>query len=468
MTDRTDSNSGLAPQLSGVQGDQVNNPNLAALPYGKFERKMALRYIRARKTPWLPSQITFICFLAISLAVAILIVVMSVMNGFRHDLLSRMLGFQGHIYVDVNAISANEADDLLEQIRRLPDVTSASMTIENLTLASAHGKSEGVLARGILASDLEVMGEALMAQRGGERRNLRFVNDEALNAFSADSADYILLGFGLAYLLGPDDGEGNLQRNIYVGEEVTLLAPTIKATPFGSVPTRKKFKVGGFFWSDHSEYDSRYLFMPISMAQKFFGRGLRYDHIEIRIKDFDRTEPVLAQLQKLLPKKVSAVDWKNRNKSIFNALGMERVVMRLILFAIVVVAALAIAAGLVMLVSNKIRDIAVLRTMGATKSSIWRIFQLVGTLIGVIGIIVGILLSLLICAFIPTIDGLLKALGIDTFNSDVYFLSQLPVRMEMGEVATVAAGAFVICVLATLLPAWRASRLDPVEALRYE
>ncbi len=259
------------------------------------------------------------------------------------------------------------------------------------------------------------------------------------------------------------------QLGVQPGDEVSLLSPSGGATPFGSAPITKAYVVGGLFTVDMSQYDETYVYMPLEQAQLFFGRGQGVDVIELKVTDPDHIKALRPTLARAAGPDAVISDWQDRNQGFYNALQVERNVMRLILMLIIFVAAMNIISGLVMLVKNKGRDIAILRSMGARQGSILRIFFMSGAAIGLLGTVVGLLLGVLFCTFIHQIETFVRwVTGSDVFNADVYFLTHIPAKIDWVEVGIVTAWSLGMSFLATFLPALRASRIDPVEALRYE
>ena len=316
-------------------------------------------------------------------------------------------------------------------------------------LASAQGAVAPVLVRGVRREDLLRM--PLIAGN---------IRQGSLAGFGRGEygGDQVLLGSRLAATLG-----------VQPGDEVTLLSPSGGATPFGSAPTTKSYVVGGLFTVDMSEYDQAYIYMPLEQAQLFFGRGEAVDVVELKLSDPDRVRQLRPLIAEAAGPEAVVSDWQDKNESFFNALQVERNVMRLILLLIVFVAALNIISGLWMLVKNKGRDIAILRSMGASQGAILRIFFMAGATIGVLGTLAGLLVGVLFCAYIAQIQAAVEWITrTSVFNADVYFLTHIPAKLDWVEVSAVTAWSLGMSLLATFLPAWRASRVDPVEALRYE
>lgn len=411
-----------------------------------LERLLAFRYLRSRRSEGFISVIAWFSFAGITLGVATLIIVMSVMNGFRAELVNRILGLNGHL--GISSTLANGIDDyetLTSYIAQNPNIMAATPQIESQVLVSANNVTIGAVVRGVIWSDLAIRAPLWDS-----------ITDEIITRFRDNKA--ILIGKTMARNL-----------NLAQGDSITLLALKGRTTAFGSIPTRQSFIIGGIFDVGMHEYDSSFVFMPLPAAQKFFSMPDRVSGIELYINDPDDAPIVKAEMTRILPEKTAVFDWMDRNRNFLNALQVERNVMFLILTLIILVAAFNIISSMIMLVRSKNADIAVLRTMGLGRTSLLKIFLLTGTSIGIIGTIVGSLLGLLFCWNIDGIKSFIENLtGSELFSAEIYFLSKLPAVVEPTEVGVVIVMTLTLSLLASLYPAWRACAIAPAEVLRYE
>jgi len=417
-------------------------------PFGLFERMLAGRYLRAKRQHGGVALISVISVVAITLAVMALVITMSVMNGFRETLLSRILGVNGHVFVDVRNMPGAEVERLRGLALEAPDVLQVTPIINAQALATSDGFAAGVVVRGVSRAELQQIPIVADSIRTGG----------GLDGFEGVEAPTILIGDRLAASLGVTEGMA-----------ISILSPQGAATPFGLTPRRKAFVIGGVYSVGMAEFDSALIYMPLEQAQILFSRGDGADELEIRIRDPDRTFQVMMDLRSRLGPEAFIYDWAAKSQGLADALVVERNVMRLILMILVAIAALNIVTGLIMLVKNKSRDIAILRTMGATKGAIQRVFFMASASLGVIGLSLGLALGIGFCLFIEPIQNFLSAaVGFDLFPGTVYSLETLPARVEWGEVALVSFFTILVTFASTLVTAWWASRFDPVEALRYE
>ena len=414
-------------------------------PFSPFEWMLSLRYLRARRKEGFISVIAGFSFLGIVLGVATLIIVMAVMNGFRKELLDKILGLNGHLLIQPLEKPLTDWDEVAARIAKVPGIRLAAPIVEGQALASSPFNAGGVLIRGIRLKDLERLPSVVNNIKQG-----------TLKGF--DDGDGVAIGRRLAD-----------QLSLRAGDSITLVAPRGAVTPMGTMPRIKVYKVAAVFEIGMSEYDSAFVFMPLTQAQAYFNRAGDVTAIEIYTDDPDRVDSYRKAVQDAAQRPIFMIDWRQRNATFFGALQVERNVMFLILTLIVLVAALNIVSGLIMLVKDKGQDIAILRTMGATQGAIMRVFLITGASIGVVGTLVGFLLGVVICLNIETIRQFLSWLtNTDLFPKELYFLSHLPADMDTAETSAVVVMALVLSLLATLYPSWRAARLDPVEALRYE
>ncbi len=418
-------------------------------PFGIWERTVAWRYLRTKRKNGGVALISVISFSAVMLAVFALITVMSVMNGFRAELLGRLLGFNGHIYAQGPLVNGPDREGVIARIKASPGVVQAAPLVEAQAMVIGPNQVTGAIVRGVNPADLR--GMTLISKN---------IKQGSLNGFGEGEygGDMVLIGDRMARNLG-----------LSVGDPITLISPSGPATAFGTSTREKDYVVGGVFSVGMSQFDESYVMMPLAQAQLFFGRDTAIDYVEVKLTDPDDAKQAKATIEQAVGPGAFITDWMDKNSSYFNALQVERKVMRLILFFIVAIATLNIISGLVMLVKNKGRDIAILRTMGASQSSILRIFIMAGASIGVAGTLTGLLLGVLFCANITAIQNFVEwATGTAVFSADIYFLAHIPAKIDWVEVGGVVSISTLMSVLATLPPALRASRLDPVEALRYE
>jgi lipoprotein-releasing system permease protein len=380
------------------------------------------------------------------LGVATLIIVMAVMNGFRAELLNEVLGIDGHLRVKASAPGGKlpDFDKLIATVKTVPGVVTVRPLVEGQVLATANGASTGAIVRGMRASDLAE--QPMLTQH---------IAAAVLNAFSGDN---VIVGSQLAATLG-----------LHAGDSVTVLSPNGTATAFGNVPRVKTYRVAGTFDVGMFQYDSAYIFAPFDTAQLFFQAPAAATDLEVFVDDPDHTRQIGFAVYQKLGDTARVYDWQQRFAGILGAVQIERDVMFIILSLIVVVAAFNIISSMIMLVKDKGSAIAILRTMGATRGMILRIFILSGASIGIVGTITGFVVGVEFTNHIEDIRQFLQdKLGLGLFPKEIYFFTRVPAKIEWDEVATILIMAFGLSFLATLYPSWRAARLDPVEALRYE
>ena len=414
--------------------------------FSPVERLLAKRYMRSRRAEGFISVIAWFSLAGITLGVATLIIVMSVMNGFRAELIGRILGLNGHVGVYAAGGSGiAEFDPLSVSLAEIPGVIAVTPQVEGQVMASRGKTNLGAVVRGVRWSDLAA------------RRPLwNALSDEAIAGFRDDGG--LLIGKSMAFKMG-----------VNVGDTVTLTSARGEATAFGTLPTRRTYRIAGIFDVGMHEYDSSFIFMPFDVAGKLFGMRERASGLEIYTADPQNIAVIRTLVADKIGKELRAFDWLQRNRTFINALRVERNVMFLILTLIILVAAFNIISSMIMLVRSKNADIAVLRTMGASSGTVMRVFLMTGASIGVVGTMTGTVIGLLFCWKIGSIQGFIEGIsGAELFAAEIYFLSTLPAKVDPTEVGFVIAMALGLSFLASLYPAWRAGRIAPAEVLRNE
>jgi lipoprotein-releasing system permease protein len=412
--------------------------------FGPFERMVAFRYLRARRQEGFVSVIAIFSLLGIALGVATLIIVMSVMNGFRTELVGRILGLNGHLAVYGETNQLKDFDAVAAKVRQVQGVASATPLIEGQVMATSQSGAAGALVRGIRPDDIRA--RKLIAEN---------IVSGSLDQFGDEG---IAVGSRLARRLGLD-----------AGGKITLVAPEGTDTAFGTLPRLKTYTIAALFNVGFYEYDNSFVYVPLPAAQVFFRMPEAVTDLEVFLADADQATRMGQRISAALGGKIRLIDWQQSNSTLVNAVDIERNVMFLILTLIILVAAFNIISGMIMMVKDKGRDIAILRTMGASRGMILRIFMLSGASIGVLGTAAGFLLGVLFTENIEAIRHFVQdLLNVKLFAAEIYFFTRMPAQLDQGEVAAVVIMALVLSFLATLYPSWRAARLDPVEGLRYE
>ncbi len=414
--------------------------------FGPFERLVAARYLRARRGERFVSVIAIFSLIGIALGVATLIVVMSVMGGFRVDLLSRILGFNGDLGLYAAGAPMTRYTDLASQLRAMPGIVSATPVVDGEALLSAGSGASGGYVRGIAPEDLR---QYKLVAHG--------IKLGSLARFGAD--DTIAIGDALA-----------ARDGLTIGDKLTLISPQGAATAFGTIPRVRAYRIVAIFSVGMSQYDGSYVFIPLHAAQIFFQTGNAATQIEIHTTDPTHVRRVKAEIDAAFAgQPLRIIDWQQSNNSFFDAVKVEGNVMFLILTLIIVVAAFNVISSMIMMVKDKTSDIAVLRTIGASRGAILRIFLMAGASIGVVGTLIGTIIGVVFCLNIARIQHWVEAItGTQVFNPEVYYLAHLPARLDPAQVGQIVVMALALSLLATLYPSWRAAGTDPVEALRHE
>ncbi|RZJ29459.1 MAG: lipoprotein-releasing ABC transporter permease subunit [Brevundimonas sp.] len=427
-------------------------PTKPAGPFSAWEIGLAVRYLRAKRKEGGIALIAIISYVAIALAVMALITVMSIMAGFRSTLLDRMLSFNGHMYVTGDLLRSPERDAAVARIKALPGVAFVTPMTNDQSIVRAGGATTGAIVRGVAPADLRSMDYVYESLTE---------TPEAIRTFGqgAYGGDNVLIGKALAEGLG-----------LRIGDPISLYSPTGASSAFGNLGgLEKTYRVGGVFSSGTADFDQAFIFMPLEQAQLFYGKESVWDVIELKVDQPDRVEALRIPVQRAAGQTGMVSDWRDRLAAFWGALKVERVAMSIILGLVVAIAALNIISGIVMLVKNKTRDIAILRTVGASQSSMLRIFFMSGAMIGIAGTLTGLLLGLLFCLNIGSIQHALEfVFQTKLFDADVYMLDAVPALVDPTDVFWVTIWSFFMSCVAGLIPSWQAAKLDPVEALRYE
>ena len=414
--------------------------------FNETERMIAFRYIKSRRVEGFISISAWFSLLGIMLGVATLIVVMSVMNGFRTELVDRILGINGHLIIySKNERTIPNYTKIINKILDTPNVVAVTAHLEGQALAKNKNSISGVIIRGSNWSDL-----------AAKKLLWKSLNQSTISNFK--DKQNIIMGYRLGQKL-----------NLKVGDYVSLISPNGMETALGVLPVNQNFKIGGFFDMGMYEYDNNFIFIPWKKAELFLSTNNIAHGIEVFLKDQKLTSSVNLQLQSKLNKNLIVIDWKKRNSSFMNALAVEKNVMFVILTLIILVAAFNIISSMIMLVQTKKADIALMRTMGASQYLIIKVFMLTGSIIGFLGTFVGVLLGVFVSMNIEKIRQLITSIfGQELFSAEIYFLSKLPSNININEVLIVICISIFLTLLASIFPAWKASKISPAEALRYE
>lgn len=418
-------------------------------PFGAYERMLALRYLGAKRAQGGVGSIAVISVLGITAAVFVLIVTMSIMGGFQKTVLERIIGIGGHVWIDTRGFAADQVEQLRALALETPGAVKATPQVRSEALVSAGAGYAGAYVQGLSRAALEQIPEIAGNLRAGSLAGYRL---------GPEGEAEVAIGTVLAQKLG-----------VGAGDELTLISPQGTATAFGSALRRKVYRVGAVFDAGYYEVNSLFIYLPIEEARLLFSRGEGADLVELRIEDPTRSDRFMRELRQAIGPVPIVSDWKAQNQSYVTALTVERTMLRIILMLVIAIAALNIITGLIMLVKNKARDVAILRTMGASQGAVLRVFLIVGGLLGASGTLVGVAAAVLFVLFIGPIQGFVEwATNTQVFDPSVYSLSRIPADINPIEIAGVSIFAIAMSFLASFWPARRAARLDPVEALRYE
>ena len=414
--------------------------------FNETERTIAIRYIKSRRVEGFISVSAWFSLVGIILGVATLIVVMSVMNGFRTELVDRILGINGHLIVyKKNGLSIENYHKIVNQISDTQNVIAVTPYLEGQALAQRKNSVSGIIIRGTKWSDLPA-----------KKLLWKSLNKATIENFKIRKN--VILGYRLAERL-----------NLRVGDYIYLISPNLMETAIGVLPIKQSFMVGGVFDIGMYEYDNNFIFIPWEKAEKFLSTKKIAHGIEIFLQNPKKTKNVYSDLSTKLDQNLTIIDWKKRNSSFMNALNVEKNVMFVILTLIILVATFNIISSMIMLVQTKKSDIALMRTMGASKYLIIRVFMLTGSIIGILGTFIGAILGIIVSINIESIRNWISTLfGQELFSPQIYFLSKLPSNIDFNEVLVVMGLSISLTLLASMFPAWKASKISPAEALRYE